>query len=558
MSNRSVVFRHISRTITTALLVVFGLLRSASAVEWQWSVPLNDLISAETNDHPRAFLWIPPNCQRVRAVVVAQHNMEEEPILEHPKFRETMSQLGIAEIWVTPGFDLFFRFDKGIGESFTAMMKGLAQESGYKELEYAPIVPLGHSAAASYPWNFAAWNPERTLAVISVSGQWPYYKDSNTPDWGQRVVDGIPGLVSMGEYEDAENRAGTGLQQLKDHPNLPLTMLANPAAGHFEVSDEKVAFLAFYIRKALQYRYPTEVPSDRPPTLRPIHPTTEGWLIDRWHADMPPKAPAAEVNRYTGDKKNAFWCFDEETARVIESFGSQYRRKKADLLGYVQAGGIVPQNPKLHAQVELKFEPQADGMTFKLGSTFLDTVPEGRPESWTGLKAGASVSHATGGGPIVISRICGPVKQLGADTFSLRFYRMGMRNSKRSNEIWLAATHPGDEQYKRAVQQANLRFPLNNTVGANQTITFPVVPNQPLGVKSLNLAATSSAKVPVYYYVREGPAEVDDEGALTFTNIPPRAKFPIKVTVVAWQWGRSIEPKLKTAEPVERTFLITK
>jgi len=28
------------------------------------------------------------------------------------------------------------------------------------------------------------------------------------------------------------------------------------------------------------------------------------------------------------------------------------------------------------------------------------------------------------------------------------------------------------------------------------------------------------------------------------------------VTVVAWQWGRGIEPKVKTASPVERMFLV--
>jgi hypothetical protein len=45
---------------------------------------------------------------------------------------------------------------------------------------------------------------------------------------------------------------------------------------------------------------------------------------------------------------------------------------------------------------------------------------------------------------------------------------------------------------------------------------------------------------------------------LRFTAIPPRSRFPVKVTVVAWQWGRSIEPKLKSADPVERTFWIDK
>jgi hypothetical protein len=45
---------------------------------------------------------------------------------------------------------------------------------------------------------------------------------------------------------------------------------------------------------------------------------------------------------------------------------------------------------------------------------------------------------------------------------------------------------------------------------------------------------------------------------LKLTAIPPRAKFPVKVTVVAWQYGRSVEPLLKTAEPVTREFYITK
>jgi hypothetical protein len=48
-----------------------------------------------------------------------------------------------------------------------------------------------------------------------------------------------------------------------------------------------------------------------------------------------------------------------------------------------------------------------------------------------------------------------------------------------------------------------------------------------------------------------------DNGTLTFTAIPPRAKFPVSVTVVAWQWGRSIDPPVQSANVVGRTFLIT-
>ena len=53
----------------------------------------------------------------------------------------------------------------------------------------------------------------------------------------------------------------------------------------------------------------------------------------------------------------------------------------------------------------------------------------------------------------------------------------------------------------------------------------------------------------------DGPAEIAGS-TLEPTTIPPRTKMPVKVTVTAYQWGRSTEPLVQSAEPVERTFLI--
>src|SRR5439155_8630131 len=85
-----------------ATIVLLLIATVADSAEWQWSAPVDSVKSSETDDHPRAFLWIPPNCQHLRAVVVGQHNMEEEPILEHPVFRKTLAEIGFAEIWITP------------------------------------------------------------------------------------------------------------------------------------------------------------------------------------------------------------------------------------------------------------------------------------------------------------------------------------------------------------------------------------------------------------------------------------------------------------------------
>jgi hypothetical protein len=529
-----------------------------SAAEWQWSVPVAGV--KVTDEGPsRAFLWIPPGCRRVRGVVVGQHNMEEEPILEHPKFRQALAELGFAEVWASPAFNGLFRFDEGAGEVFTGMMNDLAKESGYAELAEAPIVPIGHSAMASYPFYFAAWNPGRTLCAVSVSGQWPYVREKPfAPDiWGDRKIDYVPGIVTIGEYESAENRAGEGLSERVKYPLTPLSALACPAEGHFAPTDKKIEYLALYIRKAAQYRLPPEPPSSGAVKLRPIDPTKEGWLADRWHSKDGPNAPAAPVGQYAGDPRQAFWYFDEELAKATEAYQAEHRGRKGQLLGYVQDGQVVAQNPKTHQQVTLKFQPGADGVTFRLTGAFLDTVPEGRPVSWTGLKVGSPVGHAAGGGPISIDRICGPVVKVAPDTFAVRFDKVGTTNKRRSNAIWLAATHPGDDEYKPAVQQSLLNIPLRNNKGSDQQITFPAIADRPEGTGSVKLDATSDAKVPVSYYVLAGPAEVDGD-TLKLTPIPPRSRYPVKVTVVAWQYGRSVEPMLKTAEPVVREFVITK
>ncbi|MDF3056589.1 MAG: hypothetical protein K0R17_804 [Rariglobus sp.] len=116
------------------------------------------------------------------------------------------------------------------------------------------------------------------------------------------------------------------------------------------------------------------------------------------------------------------------------------------------------------------------------------------------------------------------------------------------------AAHPGDEHHKSAVQQAMVRVTPTRD-GAPQRITFPEIPDQPAGAATLRLDASSDAGLPVSYYVREGPAEIDG-ATLRFTPAPPRARYPLEITVVAWQFGRPAEPKVNTAAPVERTFRI--
>ena len=542
------------RIIITTLLVCL-LYSQAMAQIWQWSVP----VKTARNAGARAWLWIPPDCKKIRAVVLAQNNMEEQSIIEHPVFREEMRKLSIAIIWVSPSFDHLFRFNEGAGETFNTFMNDLSTESGYNELTYAPIIGIGHSASASWPYYFAAWSPQRTLCAISVSGQWPYFRHpSFAPDIWQKdqSINLIPCLETMGEYEAAATWSTEGLKERQQHPRIPLSMLACPAEGHFAASEKKIKYIALYIKKAAQYRLPKKMPENSAPVLLPVDPTRTGWLMDKWRLNEVPAALPAPVKKYTGDVTQAFWFFDEEMAKATQEYQAAYRNKKAQLLGYIQNEKIVEQR-NTHQQVDLAFQPLADGITFKLIPTFLDKVPAGhaRTAEWTGLPAGSSIGHASVNS-IVINRITGPFKKLNDSTFQISFEK-GQNELAKSYQCWFAAEHTGDKDYKPAVQQAKMDIPLRNTEGMPQTITFPKIENVKTGVKSVSLMATSSANVPVKYYVREGPAFVEND-KLIFTPIPPRSKFPVKVTIVAWQYGTRTEPQIRSAEPVEQSFYIMK
>lgn len=528
------------------LLSLFMQVAKVAAAPWQWSVEIKELISEETNAHPSAYLWIPENCKQVRAVIIGQHNMTEETIFEHPEFRKNMGKLGIAEIWITPGIDQRWDVTKGTQQIFETMMKNLSEISGYTELEFAPVIPIGHSAMATYPWNFAAWNPERTLAVLSIHGDSPRthltgYGRANL-DWGTRTIEGIPSLMVMGEDEWWEDRLITSFDYRREYPNAPLSFLADAGHGHFDISDELIDYLSLFLKKTVEYRLPEHSSLDAPIQLIPVE-AKNGWLADRWRKNEKPTAEAASYDKYKGDKNHAFWYFDKEMADATEKYYANERGKTEQYIGFEQKGKLITFNPKSHVRMSPSFQPEADGVTFHLKAVYTDT-----------LRNEYSKEHSTH--PIRMSRICGPVEVVNDTTFTVRFYRMGLDNPKRTGGICLMASVKQDHKYRSAVQQVEIRIPYRNKEGIPQSIIFPKLSDVKASGKEISLNGTADSGLPVYYYVKEGPAEIKGD-KLALTKIPPRAKFPVKVTVVAWQYGRSGEPKVQTAEAVEQSFYIT-
>lgn len=408
------------------------------------SVPLESSLSEETGKVPQAYLWIPPRCSRVRAVIFSQQNMTEEAIFKMPSFRQHLQQMDVALVWVAPWFNRNWDPATGCQAVFEQMMRSLSQKSHHDELSTAPVIPLGHSAQATFPWNFAAWNPQRTLCIISFHGDAPRtnlcgYGGANV-EWGRtRNIDGIPGLMIEGEYEWWEARVNPALAFRMMYPQSCISFLADTGRGHFDCAPRTADYIALFINKSLNQRL---APDGR---LQPVD-VRSGWLAARWHPDQKHRPKAAPVDKYKGDSHDAFWYSDGEMARLTEQIYAQTENKKMQYLGIEYEGALVPYDKNLQGGMQARFVARGDSLTFHIKAVYTDsthTVP--------------SANHSTAAPHVDV--ICGPVRKVDDTTFRLYPYEAGTDNPRRSFTIWLVAVGDPDSKYKGTVQPIQITLP---------------------------------------------------------------------------------------------------
>jgi hypothetical protein len=497
----------------------------------------------------KVFLWIPPKCEHVRGVILGQQVILENKVLEDPIIRQAAADENLAIALICPGCVGYFDYKtEPVVATLKAILDALAKESGYDEISQAPLLTIGHSGNGIFAWRIAYWNPARMIGVIGL-----HCMSSQPPPLDSKAtVLGVPILDISGQYESWGNpevpldthwrwlRGGLLEFRGQDARNL-MSELVDPGGCHFSFNEPMARYVALFIRKAAEARLPVEPPSDpsQPVTLRTIAPES-GWLTDLTLL-TPSEHPPAPYEKYSGDPSLAFWHFDQEMAEATESYRAEAKGKRDQRITFVQDGKPLPAE-----WIEtLKFEPIGDGMTVKVSADFLTETPSGV------AGAGKPLGHAPG--PIHFSLIGGwrgGGEQVGPDTFRIHPDHLGL-----SDNLMILAYQEGDKDYGWAEQPAQIKFPVKNIVGKPQTITFPAIADQPAGANTVSLAATSDSGLPVEYYVLRGPAVIDGHN-LNFLPLPPRTRYPVKVTVVAYQWGRSIEPQVQSAEPVEQTFLL--
>jgi hypothetical protein len=498
------------------------------------------------------YLWIPEKTRQVRGVVVMATNVPEHRLVGHPAIRRACAENDLALVWGVP---TFWRFGKmaaapggepvdlknipdnnGIQVRFLErLLADLAEKSGYSELATAPWFPIGESGHLLMVCGMIDERPERTIAGICVKN--PHSpKDRTVPllwtlgtaqEWPQAQSD-----VRTAWVEQARGLGGWVGERART--GWPLSGIIEPGTGHFYCTEGMAEYFGQYITAACRARLSAEGSGG----LRPVDLSTGvlSGLPVPGGPDVPP-VPYSE----SADKA-LLWFFNKELAEGARRLSAADWDAAPQLVGYADSGevSVVPfGKPALHT-----LNVVTDG-EFTVRSRLLGTIP---PDF---VAAGAPLARAPGD-PIV-EWVCGPYAPVPGQPGRFRVHLD--RAWKNGGASYIVARHEGDATTRRSVQPAHLKL-IENREGAPQTIAFPTLPDVPAATASLPLGATSDAGLPVSYFVVSGPAVVRGN-RLIFTPLPPRAKFPVEVTVAAWQWGRPSEPKIQTAPVVRQTFRIT-
>jgi hypothetical protein len=214
---------------------------------WQYSVAL------EKGTERRAYLWIPPRCKHVRGVLIGLQNMLEWPMFEDLEIRAATTASNMAIVWISPGAwpgklgipeQPSLRFSppadaiKGVQRALTK----LAHESGYSEIETAPLLVTGHTAASPFVWGMASVLPNRVFAAVPYKG----YKVGLTPDEVPTLQVGQEWAGRGPQWGEVWRKEHTAAEMRKKDGALLIGAFADIGSGHFDWHHESADVLAMY------------------------------------------------------------------------------------------------------------------------------------------------------------------------------------------------------------------------------------------------------------------------------------------------------------------------
>lgn len=484
----------------------------------------------------QAFLWIPPAAKQVRGLVMAGMTLMEREFVKDTVLRRACAEEQLAIVFLKCGLS---------AADVPKVLDDFARASGYEELSDAPLFFVGHSAGGPQAKDCAIKFADRCFGIVQYRG--------GVPGGTNAVPPGLPALMMLGQFDEfggtMRNEAGretweggrdalAAFRAANDR-NLG-SVVVEPGAGHFAWSERNAAYLAMFIRKAAQARIGQN-------SLRTIDPRS-GWLSDLAINRAGPFPPSPH-DQFTGPRTNAAWHFEREMAEATVAYHAGLSGRKDQFIRWsdpvwVDAGARF---------FFTKLQWVGDGQTFEVNPAYAEKYPglhDGKGPRWA--DAGQPAGHSSA--PIVVKPVGGPVTVVGTNRLRIQFDALAPATE--GGRVTFMASSAGDAQYRYTEQVGMMPRGFNGfRSGQPQRIAFDPLPALKPDSAPVRLSASSDAGLPVEFYVANGPAVVEN-GFLKIAELPARARFPITVKVVAWQFGRGLEPLVQTAPPVEQTVLI--
>lgn len=507
---------------------------------------------------PVAYLWIPETCTKLKGLIILENNVPEHMLVGHPALRKIAAQNSLGIVFFTSqslyNFNTGYSMDAAdsngmrlaLTNSLQHILTGLATVSGYPEVGTVPWLPMGESGALLMVVGLIDGAPGRCIAGACMQN--PQGLNTTASRSGSTAV---PMLEWKGTaYEWGQTGSGNNITtawntdgqyastvaQRSSWPTWPLTMLMEAGTGHFFMSEQMVAYTSQYIGKICALRLPSGTYDPVTNRLNTIDVTT-GYLAD------PPVPSTSDTNIYSYNSSPAItksWFPDQTSAQAAQAGSAATDWSAATQLPNIAStgsnctiskytfNGISDLTATNNFGVTPMLEPVIPSQFTNSPGTTLAQSPAGAYTRW----------------------ICGPLIANGDNTFHLcndRSY------GSAAYFMTIADKTNSPSSIRLSVQPVHLNL---GTISGHtaQTITFNSIADVSAGTSSIALNAASSSGLPVSFSVISGPA-VLTSNTLVFTKIPPGSKFPVKVTVRAWQWGNT---NYNTATPVNQTFNLVK
>ena len=487
---------------------------------------------AQGQGNVTGYLWIPENCAKLRGLLIFAQNVPEQMIAGNAIIRKACADNNIGIFYSTPGFWHYNtkatpeeknQQEKEDTLALESMLTELAGKSGYPEVATVPWLPIGESMSFFMVNGLGRGSPNRCIALIFACDISSWIFTQSIPilglqgtggEWGQKNGDIREAWRHVESYNKAcENRK-------KSVPKALITMLVDPCGGHFTCSDPMLQYMANYIDRVAK----TRLSDDGSATLKPVD-VNKGFL-----AHLPivgigeQPIESAEGATDTGRP----WFFTREDAEKAQAI-ARTNWSAATQFPLVQAGEgctVTPWGWNSVTTVTLKTSGE-----FSFKPFLFDSIPDGFLNAGQPLAKTAQLPQ--------VEWVSGPIAPLGNNRFCVELDR-GYKNGKVQVCSSLGVVAEATADIRKSLQPLVVNFTYN-TAGTPQTIEFKEIGPIKAGTASVALDAQASSGLPVKFFVEAGPAIVEGN-RLVFTQIPPNTKFPLTVTVAAWQWGTCTEP----------------